>query len=196
MNRRFFCTLLLALVMANQPVAAQKAAAVVRLQTNLGAILIEVDTRRAPITSANFLAYVDQRRFDNTSFYRAARTRNTNGLGLIQGGIRHTVSRALGPIAHEPTSRTGLRHLDGTVSMARNAPGTAMGDFFITVGPTPSLDAAAGRPGYAAFGKVVGGMDVVRRILAQPTFPGGFTRTTMGQSIRNPVVIITARRVR
>lgn len=169
----------------------------VRLATTFGPIVIEVDLRHAPISAGNFLAYVDQKRFDGRSFYRAARNRNAPQYGLIQGGIDHTISRALAPIAHEPTSKTGLRHVDGTVSMARNQPGTAMGDFFITIGPSSYLDAGPGGqpPGYAAFGHVVRGMDVVRRILAQPTFKGGYSYTTMGQSITKPVKIVTARRL-
>ena len=115
--------------------------------------------------------------------------------GLVQGGINHKVVRARAPIAHEPTSRTGLRHVDGTVSMARNAPGTAMGDFFITVGPAAYLDAREGSAGYSAFGKVVSGMEVIRGILAGKTHPGGWSENTKGQSLVAPVRIISARRV-
>ena len=168
----------------------------VRLETSAGVIVVAVDPKRAPITAGNFLQYVDEKRLDGTTFYRAARNRNNPATGLVQGGNNHKVSRSLAPIAHEPTSRTGLRHVDGTLSMARNAPGSAMGDFFITVGPAKYLDARPGYPGYAAFGQVVSGMDVVRRILALPTFPGGYSMETLGQSIRQPVRIVTARRVR
>lgn len=177
-------------------VAATPSSARVRLDTEMGPIVIEVDLKRAPITSRNFLAYVDRRLFDGRTFYRAARRKDDPKLGLVQGGIDHKVHGALIPIAHEPTSKTGLSHVDGTVSMARNAPGTAMGDFFITVGPSLYLDATADKPGYAAFGRVVSGMPIVRRILALPTHPGGYSRATMGQSIRKPVLIRTARRVR
>ncbi|ARS26688.1 peptidylprolyl isomerase [Sphingomonas sp. KC8] len=167
----------------------------VRLQTSDGPILIEVNVKQAPITATNFLRYVDENRFDGTSFYRAARAPSDPRRGLIQGGINHRLVRAHQPIAHEPNSRTGLKHLDGTVSMARNAPGTAMGDFFITIGPAPGLDARPDYPGYAAFGRIVSGMPVVHRILALPTYPGGYSKATKGQSIINPVKIITARRV-
>ena len=191
MSRIFTFSVLLTL---SFPAAAAER---VRLQTSAGAIVIEVDTKRAPITAGNFLRYVEERRFDNTRFYRAARNRKAPRFGLVQGGINHIVSRARAPIAHEPTSRTGLRHVDGTVSMARNAPGTAMGDFFITIGAAPYLDARPGRTeGYAAFGKVVGGMDVVRAILAMKTYPGGRSANTMGQTIVAPVRILTARRVK
>ena len=165
----------------------------VALVTPYGPIVIALETKRAPITAGNFLKYVDQKRFDGTGFYRAART---GGEGLIQGGINHVMLRSLPPIAHEPTTKTGLKHTDGTVSMARNDPGTAMGDFFITIGPSPALDAGPNHPGYAAFGHVVRGMDVVKRILAAPTFPGGWSRQTIGQSIRQPIAIVRAQRVR
>jgi peptidyl-prolyl cis-trans isomerase A (cyclophilin A) len=103
----------------------------VRLETEAGAILLELDGKHAPITTANFLAYVDQHRFDGITFYRAARTRGAPSRGFIQGGIRRDYRRTLGPIAHEPTSRTGLRHVDGAISMARAEGGAgAMGEFF------------------------------------------------------------------
>lgn len=189
--------LALSILTTTGPLAAQPARLPqVRLETSAGPILIELNARAAPITSANFLAYVAEKRFDGTSFYRAAARKDGSGRGLVQGGIRHIIARARAPIAHEPTSRTGLRHVDGTISMARNKPGSAMGDFFVTVGPAPSLDASPGNPGYAAFGRVVGGMAVIKRILALPTYPGGYSKQTIGQTIRNPVKIISARRVR
>lgn len=191
--RPFAIALSAALLLASAPAqAAQR----VRLDTSMGPIVIELAQKQAPITTANFLKYVDGGKLVGTTFYRAARSRKDASMGLVQGGINHQVSRAFNPIPHEPTSRTGLHHLDGTVSMARNDPGTAMGDFFITVGPSPYLDARPGSPGYAAFGKVVSGMPIIRRILALPTWPGGYSRTTMGQSIRQPVKIIAARRVK
>ena len=168
----------------------------VRIETSLGPIVVELATRQAPVTAANFLAYVEEKRFDGTTFYRAARNKKDARYGLVQGGINHRIVRARSPIAHEPTSRTGLRHVDGTLSMARNAPGTAMGDFFVTIGTAAYLDARPGSAGYAAFGKVVAGMDVVRKILALPTWPGGYSRQTIGQSIKNPVRILRARRLR
>jgi peptidyl-prolyl cis-trans isomerase A (cyclophilin A) len=187
-----------AMMLVSQPAAAQPggpASARVRLETSAGPVVIELDLKRAPITAGNFLHYVDEKRFDGTSFYRAARNRRAPEYGLVQGGINHKAVRARIPIPHEPTSRTGLRHVDGTLSMARNAPGTAMGDFFVTVGPASYLDARPGNVGYAAFGQVVSGMDVIRKILAEPTHPGGWSRTTMGQSLVTPVRIVSARRV-
>ena len=173
------------------PAAAPKVA----IQTSAGTIVVALEPKRAPLTTANFLRYVDAHRFDGTTFYRAARSHSDPGRGLIQGGIDHNLPKSFMPIAHEPTSKTGLRHVDGTLSMARNEVGSAMGDFFITLGPAPGLDAAPGYPGYAAFGHVVRGMDVAHRILALPTWPGGLSIETLGQTIRQPVTIISTRRV-
>ena len=109
----------------------------------------------------------------------------------------------LPPIAHEPTSRTGLRHVDGTISMARLEPGSAMGDFFIVSGAIPSMDQGNRRPGsgnndnqgYAAFGRVTEGMDVVRRILAGGTIENAGAGAMRGQMLERPVRIVRATRV-
>ena len=167
----------------------------VRIETEMGAITVELDGRRAPLTTANFLAYVDQHRFDGTSFYRAARTRGAEGRGFVQGGIRRNYRLMLAPVAHEPTSRTGLRHGDGTISMARGDPGSAMGNFFITIGAMPQMDAQGADQGFAAFGRVVEGMETVRRILAAPTVANAGSGAMRGQMITAPVRIISARRV-
>lgn len=164
----------------------------VRLTTSAGPIVLALDARRAPRTTANFLAYVDDRRFDGIVFYRAARSRLAPKFGYIQGGIRTDPRRILPPFPHEPTTRTGITHGDGTISMARRAePNSAGGNFFITVGAMPSMDATATSLGYAAFGHVVAGMAVVKRILAAPTQDGAFK----GQMIVRPVTILTARRL-
>ncbi len=166
----------------------------VRMETSLGSFILSVDTKRAPKTSANFLAYVDDGRFDGTTFYRAARRKSAPAFGLIQGGIDMDARRSIPPVAHEPTSLTGIRHLDATLSMARpNRPDSAMGNFFITVGATPTMDARGSYIGYAAFGHVVAGMDVVKRILALPT--GGGTGAMRGQMILKPVRIVRAVRL-
>ncbi len=166
----------------------------VRLDTEAGPITLELDARRAPRTTANFVAYVDQNRFDGTVFYRAARTRGAPERGFIQGGIRRDARRALPRIPHEPTSETGLRHIEGAISMTRMEPGTAMGDFIIAANPIPSMDARGGEPGFAVFGRVVDGMDVVRRILASPTAPNAGSGAMRGQMIERPVTIVSARR--
>jgi peptidyl-prolyl cis-trans isomerase A (cyclophilin A) len=191
---RLVTALLLLFMLPASTEAAARAPVRVRLETGAGPIVIELEMKRAPITATNFLRYAEEKRFDGTFFYRAARRRNNPKTGLVQGGINHRVVRARLPIAHEPTSRTGLRHIEGTVSMARNAPGTAMGDFFITLGPAPYLDARPGSVGYAAFGKVVEGMPLIRKMLAAPTYPGGRSANTKGQTMIKPVPIISARR--
>lgn len=166
----------------------------VAIETSVGTIIVAVDQRRAPRTSANFLTYVDDGRFDGVTFYRAARRKSDPAFGLIQGGIDTDARRSLPPIPHEPTTRTGILHLDATLSMARpNRPDSAMGNFFITIGPTPNMDARGPYIGYAAFGHVVGGMDVVRKILAVPTCCG--TGPMRGQMIVKPILILRARRL-
>ncbi len=181
-------------------VLAQDAAAPalprVQMETSAGRIVIEVDDVAAPITGANFLKYVDEHRFDGVSFYRAMQAAPGSGLGLVQGGTNNDPDRTLPPIAHEPTTQTGLSHIDGAVSMARYAPGTATGDFFVSVGPTPSYD--AGRPfsvdadGFAVFGRVVEGMDVVRAILASPTSPTQGEGVMRGQMLDPKITILQA----
>ena len=166
----------------------------VRIETSAGPIVIAADVKHAPKTSANFLAYVDDGRLDDTSFYRSARRRTDPKFGFIQGGISTDRRRSLPPIDHEPTDLTGIRHLDGVISMARGGdPGSAMGNFFIMIGPVPGLDARPGKPGYAAFGHVVAGMDVVKRILALRT--GGGVGAMKGQMLQPPVRLISARRL-
>lgn len=166
----------------------------VRLVTSAGPIVVAVDTRRAPKTSANFLAYVDDGRFDGTTIYRAARRQTAPRYGFIQGGIGTDARRALPPVALEPTDETGLKHLDAMISMARNAqPNSGGGNFFLTVGATPNMDARGAYRGYAAFGHIVQGMDVVRKILAMPT--GGGKGAMRGQMILETVHLIRAERV-
>ena len=161
----------------------------VRIETSLGSIVVALNTRRAPATAANFLAYVDDGRFDGTSFYRSARRQADPRFGFVQGGIKTDARRILPPFPLETTDKTGLRHLDGTISMARHDdPKSAGGNYFICVGPIPSLDAGKASRGYAAFGQVVSGMDVVRRILAAPTRGG--TAVTRGQMLSEPVRVI------
>jgi peptidyl-prolyl cis-trans isomerase A (cyclophilin A) len=188
---------LLALIVVPAPALAKPEPAIVRvrLETSAGPITIALEMKRAPITAGNFLLYVEEKRFDGTSFYRAARSRKSDRYGLVQGGVNRVAKRSHIPIPHEPNDRTGIKHVDGTLSMARNAPGTAMGDFFITIGAAPYLDAAPGHPGYAAFGHVVEGMPVVRKILAGKTYPGGWSAQTMGQALVSPVRIIRAKRL-
>jgi peptidyl-prolyl cis-trans isomerase A (cyclophilin A) len=166
----------------------------VAIETSVGTIIVAADQKHAPRTSANFLTYVDDGRFDGVTFYRAARRKRDPKYGLIQGGIDTDARRSLPPIPHESTTQTGIRHLDATLSMARpNRPDSAMGNFFITIGPTPNMDARGDYIGYAAFGHVVGGMDVVKKILAVPTCCG--SGPMRGQMIIKPITILRARRL-
>jgi len=182
MYRRIFIALLSSLILAapmalaqQAPVAAMPAEATselprVAIQTSAGTFTVEIDTARAPITGANFLRYVDEGRFEGMTFYRAMP--GYNGSGLIQGGTNQDRERTLPPIAHEPTTETGLSHTDGALSMPRFEPGTAAGDFTVMVGDMTYLDARPAADGdnlgYAVFGRVVRGMEVVRAILAAP----------------------------
>ena len=132
-----------------------------------------IDVRHAPKTGANFLAYVDDGRLDGTRFYRAARRKGAPNLGFVQGGIDTDARRRLEPVPLEPTSKTGLHHVDGAISMARyDSPNSGTANFSLMVGARLNMDARPGSPGYAVFGRIVGGMDVVKRILAMPTSPG------------------------
>jgi peptidyl-prolyl cis-trans isomerase A (cyclophilin A) len=145
----------------------------VRIETSAGNIVLALDARRAPKTTANFLAYVDDGRLEGTRFYRAARRSTNPRLGFIQGGIGTDARRILPSPKLEPTNVTGLRHVSGAVSMAHGSnPDSATGNFSIMVGDNPSLDARGANRGYAVFGRVVAGMDVVRRILALRTGAG------------------------
>jgi peptidyl-prolyl cis-trans isomerase A (cyclophilin A) len=165
------------------------------INTKDGPITIELDTVHAPVTAANFLKYVEQKRFDGISFYRAYKIAGETPWGLIQAGTRGRTDKQLPPIAHEPTSRTGLSHVNGAISMARGAPGSAAGDFFIIIGDLKPLDANDKDPGYAVFGKVVDGVDNVLKILNAPTSPTQGEGAMKGQMIEKPVPVTTARRV-
>jgi peptidyl-prolyl cis-trans isomerase A (cyclophilin A) len=172
------------------------------LETTMGDITAAIETERAPITAANFLRYVDERRFDGIVFYRAMPLEwGEQPNGLIQAGTQHDPERVLPPIAHEPTSQTGVTHVRGALSMARNAPGTATGDFSIMLQEQPGMDADPAsddpelRAGYAAFGHVVEGMDVVEAIHAAPTDPDKGEGWMKGQMLADPVEIVEARRV-
>lgn len=188
---------LLLLLCLCAPALAQPATVRVALQTSEGNIVLELETARAPVTAGNFLRYVDARRLDGTGFYRAMKLRPD--WGLVQGGVRDP-QRLYPAIAHEPTSQTGLSHVEGAISMARRAPGSAQADFFIAVGAHPGYDANPAGPGdnlgFAVFGRVVEGMDVVRRILAAPTSPTQGEGVMRGQMLEPQIRIVSARRVR
>lgn len=198
---RPFLFALLALAVASAAPAAPQPASKpapgmvrVRIVTSEGPIVLALDARHAPLTTANFLAYVDDGRLDGTTFYRAARSKGAPKFGFIQGGVGTDVRRFLPPVPLEPTSRTGIRHLDATVSMAHgDNPNSATANFTISVGADPNLDAKGNRLGYAAFGHVVSGMDIVRKILAAPA--GGGTGSMRGQMLVHPIRLISAQRL-
>ena len=164
----------------------------VAITTPHGVIVVELEDKKAPITTANFLGYVDARKYENGSIYRASRTPGSPGAGSIQGKCSDYVRR-LPPIAHESTTKTGLRHRAGTISMGRTKPGTATADFFICASALPYLDAHPGEPGdnlgYAAFGQVVSGMPVVKKILALPTDGKAEVPAMKGQILTKPLAI-------
>ena len=166
----------------------------IRIVTTLGSIDAELDSARAPVTVTNFLRYVDGHYYDAGAFYRAVTNANqptdSVRIEVIQGGmVRNGFSRPYPAIPLERTSVTGLHHGDGTLSMARSGPGTATDSFFITVGDQPALDFGGHRnpdgQGFAAFGWVTSGGDVVRAIQKQPV---------NGQSLVNPVTIVRIER--
>lgn len=148
----------------------------VLIDTDAGQITVELFTDRAPVTSANFLRYVTESRYDGGAFYRVVTRQNqpkdSLRIDVIQGGLDRDGSRRLPAIPHEAGDKTGIKHVDGTISMARGAPGSASSEFFLVVGAQPSLDFGGMRnpdgQGFAAFGQVVEGMDVVRDIQSMP----------------------------
>lgn len=203
MKRRLFLAAFAAAALAAsasaQTAPAEPGAVRVALDTADGPILVEVYPDKAPITAGNFLRYVDEKRFDGATFYRASKVPNAPEYGLVQGGVQNDPKRVLKPIAHEPTTKTGLSHVDGALSMGRTAPGTATSDFFICVGDMPYMDADPKQPGdnlgFAVFGKVIEGMDTVRTILAEPTSPTAGEGVMKGEILAKPVKIVTARRI-
>mgnify|MGYP002136623967 CR=1 FL=1 len=170
----------------------------VAMRTSAGVILIDLYRDKAPITVANFLRYVEIRRMDGAVFFRAVQAPGAPTVGFVQAGVKDP-AKLFPPIAHESTTTTGLKHLDGTLSMGRFAPGTAAADFSIMCGDAPHLDADPSQPGdnlgYAAFGQVVEGMDVVHAILGSPTGGEALNPVMQGQILNPPIKILTARRV-
>ena len=163
--------------------------------TALGRFTVEVDSARAPITAANFLTYVDGGFYDGGRFHRAVRPdterRTDFPIQVIQGGIKGA-RRDSPAIRLERTNATGLRHVDGAISMARNGPDTATSDFFICIGDQPELDFGGRRnadgQGFGAFGRVVAGMDVVRKIQGSPV-------KDQTENLTPPISIVKASRV-
>ena len=171
------------------------------MSTSEGEIEIDLYLERAPVTAGNFLRLVDAGDLDGASFYRVVSYANDRGapkIEVIQGGRSVTLEGESAPIAHESTAQTGILHTDGVISMARGALGTASSEFFICIGDQPGLDHGevrnADEQGFAAFGKVVSGMDVVRRIQGLPADAQSDSDYTRGQILDDPVIISTVAR--
>ncbi len=164
------------------------------ISTNFGDIEVDIDTENAPGTSANFLRYVDAGHYDGGQFHRTVTMDNqpddTVRIEVIQASVNEEFAeQGFDPIPMERTSVTGLRHVDGAISMARGQPDSATSSFFFCINDQPSLDFGGNRnpdlQGFAAFGRVVAGMDVVRMIQGQPY---------EGQTLTPPVTINSVRR--
>ena len=191
MKRFFF---VLAIIAFAQSTQAQKTTKCL-IQTAQGNIIVELYPDKAPVTVANFLKYVDAQLYDSSTFFRAVRLDNQPNnkvkIEVIQGGNVDSLKQ-FPPIPIETTEKTGLHHIDGTLSMGRGSPASATSSFFICINDQPSLDYGGKRNpdglGFAAFGKVTNGMDVVRRI--QQLYP------EQAQYFKPPVTIISISRNR
>jgi len=193
-------TLILLLTNTAAAVADEGGAVSVEMTTNLGVITMEIYTDAAPVTATNFLRLVDGGHLNGGSFYRAVSPKNDNGspiISVIQGGLGDAEG-PFPPIAHETTADTGLLHVDGAVSMARADVGTASTELFICIGDQPALDFGATRnpdgQGFAVFGRVTEGMDVVKAIHTQPADTPTEFAYMAGQILEEPVEIISVRR--
>lgn len=190
MRTRLTIALFMAVVVA---VLAMSGNPRVLIVTEKGDIVVEISLSQAPVTAANFLRYVDAGLYDGSTFHRTVTLANQPNtpvlIEVIQGG-QLPGTKEFPPIAHETTARTGLKHIDGAISMARDEPGTATSSFFFCINDQPELDFGGRRnpdgKGFAAFGKVVTGMEVIRVIQALPA---------RGQELDPPVKIISIRRM-
>jgi peptidyl-prolyl cis-trans isomerase A (cyclophilin A) len=204
MKHRFLATLLAviaapALAQAVAPVAQVQAPkedlVPVAIDTSLGRIVVALDRAHAPITTANFLHYVDMHRLDGQNFYRSM---HVGDGGLIQGGITTDARKLFPPISHEPTNQTGLHNVAGAISMANAGPGTARADFFILLSDMPGLDAngpGGDANGFAAFGHVTQGMDVVKKIFESPVSATKGEGAMKGQMLDPQIRILHAARL-
>jgi peptidyl-prolyl cis-trans isomerase A (cyclophilin A) len=178
---------------AANPPAPETGSVRVLLETALGEIELLVDVAHAPVTARNFLRYARDGRYDGGRFHRTVTPENQPDrkvkIDVIQAGVPPEREKLdWPPIPLERTRDTGLAHVDGTVSMARDTPDSATADFFICVGDQPALDFGGARnpdgQGFAAFGRVVRGLDVVRLVWQSPA---------KGQALEPPVRIVRAR---
>ena len=206
MTRRYvlIAPLMVALATMAAGVLAQSGPVRVRVQTELGDIVLEIDQAKAPVTAANFLKYVDAGHYDGGTWHRTVKMDNqpesTIKIEVIQAGVNaDRAKEGFPPIALERTNKTGLLHKDGVISMARGAADSATSGWFICINDQPSLDFGGMRnpdgQGFAAFGRVVSGMDVVRKIQAAPS---SATRTTNteAQRLTPPIKIVKVARIK
>lgn len=179
------------ILLAVAPASAAPKPVDVAIQTTAGTIVVRLDPVHAPKTVANFLHYVDAGTYNGATFYRSvSKAREPQSqIEVIQGGLNpQAMNPMIKPIDLEPSDRTGLRNLDGTIAMARTSdPNSATTEFFIDIGNDPFLDAGPSGPGYAAFGKVIRGMDVVRKIQRG---------NANGEMLSPPITIVKASRLR
>lgn len=178
----------------------------VKISTTKGNIVLELYAEKAPLTVANFLRYVDEKRYDGAKFYRVVRMDNQSTspvkIEVIQGGLQNDSTKMLPPIPQETTNKTGILHVDGAISMARGKPESGASEFFICINAQPELDFGGKRnpdgQGFAAFGKVIKGMEVVKKIQQGVTGQDGPTNAYSNpmQLLKEPVIIKSARRVK
>ena len=186
---------------AAQTAAPKEDLVPVAIDTSLGRIVIALDRAHAPVTTANFLHYVDTHRLDGETFYRAMHVKDAEGVdgGLVQGGVRSDARKLYPPIAHEPTTQTGLHNIAGAISMANGGAGTTRADFFILVSDQPGLDAngpGGDATGFAAFGHVIEGMDVVKKIWTSPVSETKGEGPMKGQMLEPTIKILKAARLK
>jgi peptidyl-prolyl cis-trans isomerase A (cyclophilin A) len=199
--RSVFVTAVLSLTLNGCVSASDESLPVVVLSTELGNIEVEVYADRAPQSAKSFLDFVDAGLYEGATFYRTVMPENDKGappIAVIQGGLDDD-SNDMPPVPHETTKESGILHTDGVISLARAEPGTAnAAAFFICIGDQPALDFGAKRNpdrlGFAAFGKVVGGMEVVHAIHKREAMGPSESDYTKGQMITDPVVINSAAR--
>lgn len=170
----------------------------VALVTDLGTITVRLEDKRAPVSTKNFLRYVDSKRMDGFSFYRSTKSWGPASQ-LIQAGNRGDARKNYPQIAHEPTNVTGLTNCKGALVMARLAPGDATTDFFLLLSDIPGFDAdpaqSGDNAGFAVFGELVGGADIAEKIFNAPISPTAGEGVMVGQILDPMVVIKSARRV-
>ena len=198
--RRIMTVITAAMVLIGTHAIADEGTVRVLMTTSQGEIGIDLYLDKAPVTAGNFLQLIENGDMDGGSFYRVVTYENDRGspkIEVIQGGLADA-SEGFETVAHESTEQTGILHTDGVISMARGAVGTASTEFFICIGDQPGLDHGqprnADEQGFAAFGKVVSGMDVVRRIQGLPADGPTDSDYTKGQILTEPAAIISVRR--